>query len=59
MVDASVEPLLFENIGQMVSCLSYVRTHIPINLTELEVQLQNYNTAMMHEFSKENLQKIY
>ncbi len=58
IVEASVEPLLFENIGQMVSGLSYVHTHIPINITELEVRLQQYNTAMMHEFSEENLQMV-
>jgi hypothetical protein len=56
---SSVEPLLFENIGQMVSGLSYVHTHIPINITEVEIRLQQYSTNIMREFSEENLQATY
>jgi hypothetical protein len=52
---SSVEPLLFENIGQMVSGLSYMHTHIPINITEVEVRLHQYSTNIMKEISDENL----
>lgn len=43
----------------MVSGLSYVHTHIPINITEVEVRLQQYAANIMKEFSEENLQATY
>lgn len=55
----SLEPLLFENIGQLVSGLSYVHTHIPINISELELHLHEYRDSVMNEFSDENLQATY
>ena len=55
----TVEPLLFENIGQLVSGLSYVHTHIPINLTQLDLNLQDYRLNIMTEFEESKLQETY
>ena len=41
----TVEPLLFENIGQLVSGLSYVHTHIPINISEVDDMIQSHGTT--------------
>jgi len=55
----TVEPLLFENIGQLVSGLSYVHTHIPINLTQLDANLQEYRLNILTEFNESKLQDTY
>jgi len=56
---ATVEPLLFENVGQMVSGLSYIHTHIPINISELEERVNEYKTIITREFSDGNLETHY
>ena len=39
-------PVLFENIGRMVTSLSYLHTYIPINLTAIEEHLLLYRAQL-------------
>lgn len=55
----TTEPLLFENIGQLVSGLSYVHTHIPINISQLEENLRLYKNSIINELSEDNLRVTY
>ena len=56
---ATMEPLLFENIGQLVSGLSYVHTHIPINISQLEGYVLQYRQNIIKELSEDNLRNSY
>ena len=55
----TMEPLLFENIGQLVSGLSYVHTHIPINISQLEGYILQYRQNIIKELSENNLRESY
>ena len=55
----TMEPLLFENIGQLVSGLSYVHTHIPINISQLESHILQYRQNIVKDLSEGNLRASY
>ena len=50
--DKNFQPILFENIGTMVSSLSYLHSYIPLNLSSIEELIQNYQLALLPTHDK-------
>jgi len=53
------EPILFENVGDVISGLSYVHSVLPIDLFYLDQQAREYQSALEREFSKPQLERTH
>ncbi len=53
------EPILFENVGEVISGLSYVHSIIPVDVQALDQQAREYQASLEREFSKEQLERTY
>lgn len=53
------EPLLFENVGEVISGLSYVHSVILLDIQALDQHAQEYQSSLEREFGKEQLERTH
>jgi len=56
---SSSEPLLFENVGEVVTGLSYVHSVIPVDIAGFEKHLVDYQATLEREFDNATLERTH
>jgi hypothetical protein len=56
---SSSEPLLFENVGEVVTGLSYVHSVIPVDIAGFEKHLVDYQATLEREFDNATLEQTH